>query len=406
MSTSARTDRRARLIDAAAALFGARGFDAVTVADIGAAVGLSGPAVYRHFPDKRALLAEVLLRAAGETHAAVDAGLDLAALVRSAAAVAVERRDAGALWRTEGRHLSPEQRRAIGRRYAATLAIWVRVLRVHRPELSADAADLLGGAAIAVFGSVSAHHTTLARTRFVALLSAVAERVLAASQPLPGGPAQAAARPGVPVGAHPVGPSPGADAPGALLAEPSRRELILTAAAGLFHRHGFAAVTMSDIGRAVGIAGPSLYRHFSGKPAILDAIARRAADRLAADADRIMHAVAASPGSDDARAAAALRLLAESYVRALTGSPDLTVAFSIDTAHLDDGHRAELLQCQRDYVSRWAGLLRTVHPGLDRREATVVTHAALGIANDLTRTRRYAKRVDALPTLMTAALGS
>jgi AcrR family transcriptional regulator len=344
----------------------------------------------------------VLLRAAGETHAAVAAGPDLPALVRSAAAVAVERRDVGALWRTQGRHLSPEQRRAIGRRYAATLTIWVRVLRAHRPELSADAADLLGGAAIAVFGSVSAHHTTLARTRFVALLAAVAERVLAATPP------PAPSRPG---GSPPPGAEP-PEPPGSLLGEPSRRERILTAAAGLFHRHGFAAVTMSDIGRAVGIAGPSLYRHFAGKPAILDAIARRAADRLAADADRILHAVAAhedaggSPGAHDsaARAAEALRRLAESYVRALTGSPDLPVAFSIDTAHLDDGDRAELLQCQRDYVARWAGLLRTVHPELDRREATVVTHAALGIANDLTRTRRYAARVDALPTLMAAAL--
>jgi AcrR family transcriptional regulator len=375
MTTSARSDRRSRLTDAAASLFCARGYDAVTVADIAAAVGLTGPAVYRHFPDKRAILAEVLLRAAGETHAAVADGLDLPALVHSAAALAVERRDVGALWRTQGRHLAPEQRRAIGRRYAATLAIWVRVLRVHRPDLPTDAADLLCGAAMAVFGSVSAHHTTLARTRFVALLSAVAGRVLAADPP---------STVDVP---PPVVPS---------LVEPSRREQILTAAAGLFERHGFAAVTMTDIGRAVGIAGPSLYRHFAGKPAILDAIARRAADRLAADADHILR-TGASPER-------ALHLLARSYVRTLTGAPDLPVAFSIDTAHLDDGDRAELLQRQRDYVARWAGLLRTVDPRLDRRAATVVTHAALGIANDLTRTRRYASRAAALPTLMTAAL--
>src|ERR687896_801567 len=51
--------RRLELIEAAARLFAARGYYAVTVDDLGEALGLSGPALYRHFPSKEALLVAV-----------------------------------------------------------------------------------------------------------------------------------------------------------------------------------------------------------------------------------------------------------------------------------------------------------------------------------------------------------
>ncbi|MDQ1084345.1 MULTISPECIES: TetR/AcrR family transcriptional regulator [Microbacterium] len=57
----AKAERRAALLAAAARLFAARGFDGVTLDDIGAAVGVSGPAVYRHVPGKQALLAAILV---------------------------------------------------------------------------------------------------------------------------------------------------------------------------------------------------------------------------------------------------------------------------------------------------------------------------------------------------------
>ncbi|MCX2747493.1 TetR/AcrR family transcriptional regulator [Arthrobacter sp. MI7-26] len=46
---------------AAAGLFAADGFNRVSLEDLGAAAGVSGPAVYRHFPGKQAVLAELLL---------------------------------------------------------------------------------------------------------------------------------------------------------------------------------------------------------------------------------------------------------------------------------------------------------------------------------------------------------
>lgn len=50
---------------------------------------------------------------------------------------------------------------------------------------------------------------------------------------------------------------------------PTRREQILREAARLFAERGFHGVGVDEIGAAVGISGPGLYRHFAGKDAML-----------------------------------------------------------------------------------------------------------------------------------------
>src|SRR5215217_7431240 len=57
-----RPSRREQILRAAAQLFAERGSRAVGVDDVGAAVGVTGPAIYRHFASKDAMLAEMLLR--------------------------------------------------------------------------------------------------------------------------------------------------------------------------------------------------------------------------------------------------------------------------------------------------------------------------------------------------------
>src|ERR1700685_4415744 len=53
--------RREEILAAAAALFARRGFHGVTIDDIGAAVRMSGPRLYRPLPGKEAVLAEMLV---------------------------------------------------------------------------------------------------------------------------------------------------------------------------------------------------------------------------------------------------------------------------------------------------------------------------------------------------------
>lgn len=56
----AKASRRAALLEAAAQLFAERGYNGVSIEDLGAAAGVSGPAVYRHFTGKPSVLSALL----------------------------------------------------------------------------------------------------------------------------------------------------------------------------------------------------------------------------------------------------------------------------------------------------------------------------------------------------------
>ncbi len=363
-------DRKAQLAAVAAELFRARGFPGVGIKDIADVAGVTGPALYRHFADKQAILAYVVLSGFEDMEAATAEALSdsvppadqLESLLRLLATQAVERREIAALWRWEGRHLPKEDQREIGRRSALALSAWSKALLAQRPDLSGEDAELLCWAALSVFGSVSVHHTSVARRRFAALLVELALGVLNATLPTPSAP--------------PSSPVSG-------LGTPSRREQVLAEATALFAQRGFHDVSMEDIGAAAGIAGPSVYRHFPSKAALMVAIGHRAADRLALAAERALQA-------PDERSA--LRRLAESYVHTILHTPELLVSFSADRVTMPDRDKADLLRVQRDYVAQWVTLLSAIRPSLPPREAKITVHAALTIANDLARTRRVAAR--------------
>ncbi len=76
-----KAERRQQLLDASARLFADRGFHSVSIEDLGATVGISGPAVYRHFPSKEAILAELLV---GASQRLLDGGLAEVSAGRSA----------------------------------------------------------------------------------------------------------------------------------------------------------------------------------------------------------------------------------------------------------------------------------------------------------------------------------
>ncbi|MGA8255198.1 MAG: TetR/AcrR family transcriptional regulator [Nocardioides sp.] len=59
--TEVEQTRREQILATAAELFAARGFHGVSVVDIGSACGVSGPALYKHFVSKDAVLAEMLV---------------------------------------------------------------------------------------------------------------------------------------------------------------------------------------------------------------------------------------------------------------------------------------------------------------------------------------------------------
>ncbi|MFT3659921.1 MAG: TetR/AcrR family transcriptional regulator [Gordonia sp. (in: high G+C Gram-positive bacteria)] len=132
----AKAARRAELIAAAARLMARRGFVAVRLEDIAAEVGISGPAMYRHFASKNELLDELLLDISERLYdggrAVVERGGApgevLRRLVEFHIDVLVTKPDLIAIQDRDLDSLTPEARhrvRSLQRRYVET---WVDVL--------------------------------------------------------------------------------------------------------------------------------------------------------------------------------------------------------------------------------------------------------------------------------------
>jgi AcrR family transcriptional regulator len=152
-SMATRTNRRTKIIEAATKLFLARGFHAVGIDEIGAAAGISGPGVYRHFASKDDLLVAVFESATDDLWRDDSAPQSLAGCVRSHVDYAIEHADAIELWYQEGRHLPTTARtrqRRIQRRY---IEGWAAALREVDGQLTAVETDFRVRAAIGLIHS-------------------------------------------------------------------------------------------------------------------------------------------------------------------------------------------------------------------------------------------------------------
>lgn len=156
-----KSDRRSQLLAAAEQLIAERGFPAVRLEDIGAAAGVSGPAIYRHFPNKEALLVELLVGIstrllAGAQSVVADAGDAAAALdglidfhldfaLGEPDLIRIQDRDLASLPAQAQRQVRRAQRR-----YVET---WVSTLRGVHPHLAEDDARLMAHAAFGLLNS-------------------------------------------------------------------------------------------------------------------------------------------------------------------------------------------------------------------------------------------------------------
>jgi AcrR family transcriptional regulator len=136
--------RREEILTAAAALFARRGFRGVTIDDIGAAAGMSGPGIYRHFPGKDAVLAEMLvgiserLLAEGSrrAEAAQDAAAALDALLDWHVSFALSQPDLITVQERELANVPEPARRKIRRLQRLYIEEWVTVASELSPLAS------------------------------------------------------------------------------------------------------------------------------------------------------------------------------------------------------------------------------------------------------------------------------
>ena len=146
-TTTARGRRRREdLLDAAEQLFLEQGFHGTSVDDLGAAAGISGPGLYRHFASKDAVLMAVLDRIWGQLRPAIDAAADqdpdaaLATLLDAQLGLAMGQPSALVLLVRELRHLDLDYRRLAARNHRRYVDAWVDALRRRAPHLGDEAA--------------------------------------------------------------------------------------------------------------------------------------------------------------------------------------------------------------------------------------------------------------------------
>jgi AcrR family transcriptional regulator len=361
-------DRRAQIIAAAGPRFHEAGYHNVSTEAIATAVGITAGALYRHFRNKRELLAATIndgLDRAAEAVTGTGPG-DLDSVITALVEVAVERRDLGVLWKRESRYLNDTQREEARIRFQVIPTRLAGVIQDTRPELSPDEADFLTWALMAVLTSPSYHAAITSKETMNTVLHRMA-RAVGHATTFPG------EREDITDGDVSAG-----------LPRGSRRETLLAVATRLFDQRGYQAVTMKDVGAATGITSASIYNHFRAKSDLLAVALIRGADSLQLDMTR---ALANSTTPRDA-----LDTLVWSYVDFALSHRDLIGALVTEVVNLPSPLRHTIRQLQHDYVSEWIRLLLADQPDRGAIEARFLTHAALTVINDVARTRHLAAR--------------
>ena len=205
MSTSSATtrgqqksDRRSQLIAAAERLVAQRGFLAVRLEDIGAAAGVSGPAIYRHFPNKDAMLVELLvgvstrLLAGAQEVVATAAGprAALDGLIDFHLDFALGEPDLIRIQDRDLAHLPEPAQREVRKAQRRYVEIWVNCLCRLREGLPEADARLMAHAAFGLLNStphsVTAANNQMARpSQSRAVLRAMTVAALDAAEPQP-----------------------------------------------------------------------------------------------------------------------------------------------------------------------------------------------------------------------------
>ncbi|GEB60857.1 SACE_7040 family transcriptional regulator [Streptomyces gardneri] len=161
---------------------------------------------------------------------------------------------------------------------------------------------------------------------------------------------------------------------GGRTAATTRREQILREAARLFAERGFHGVGVDEIGAAVGISGPGLYRHFPGKDAML-------AELLVGISERLLTGGRIRVGETAGDPEAVLASLVDGHIDFALDDRPLITLHDRELDRLKDEDRKRVRQLQRQYVELWVAVVRELYPDSSESEARTAVHAVFGLLN-------------------------
>jgi AcrR family transcriptional regulator len=370
------SDRATQIIEAAARLFGQRGFHSVSLQDIGDEVGLDASSLYFHFPNKEAILVAVItwLIESGEARAedvmAVPGTPEehLRTMTEQIMRSHVGQRHYFLATPADLRLVPrPLVRELIKRRRTASQRRVESLVALHE-GLTVPEAELMVDALACITVGLTHHRTALPKQKLVDLVV----RMGLAATFVP--PVDKKARPDLRLERGP------ADAPDRRHLDrgferhlSSSRERILGDALTLFRRGGFDGVGVEAIAAASGITGPGVYRHFESKHEILETLFDRAIGELASSGRRAFEAAG--------NAREALDRLIDAYVSLAVEDSDLLAVFWTQRDALPRDSQLLVTRELRAFVKDWMGILLEVRADLEEEMARTMVYAALWIAN-------------------------
>ncbi|MDJ0420109.1 TetR/AcrR family transcriptional regulator [Rhodococcus opacus] len=178
--------RRYRILAAAADLVARNGFNSVSMADIGAASGITGSAIYRHFDSKSAVLVELfdsaIDRLLEDAERTLDSGIELEQALRELVEGQIEfvvgKREVAQVYHNEIHNLPEDDRRRLRRKQRLYIEEWVHLVDELRSDLDDGEARAVVHAAIGAIQSSLFHSVGLPIDRLRQILADSALAVL------------------------------------------------------------------------------------------------------------------------------------------------------------------------------------------------------------------------------------
>lgn len=365
-----RSDRKLQLIHVAAQLFADRGYHNVSMDDVAAAVGLTGPALYRHFRNKRDILVQVISEQLGavEAVAARAARPDLppderSAMFLSDLADLVLEREEVLLWKRERRHLSADEQDQFRLKLNEVLRLTVQALGLG--DTPASESELLSWGVLAIYASTAPIRRRLDDTATKQVLQAMSHAVLQCELDRATTTSATSTR--------------------KLRRPPGRRERILATATRLFHAKSYHAVGIEEIAGESDTAIATFYQYFNGKAELLHAVLNRGAEGLHYVTN---HRLSAALTPHDA-----VDTISRTFIDLALGPHQSVLAVhAADLVYLPVEAQDAIRISEREYVDEWVSAVTAMRPELSVPHARLIAHAAIGLITDVTQTQSLRNR--------------
>lgn len=364
--------RKLQLAQAAARLFTDRGYHNVSMDDVASAVGLTGPALYRHFRKKHDILAQVISEqlAAVEAVAVRAAEADLEPDKRSAMFISeladlVLDREEVLLWKRERRQLSEAEQDQFRLRLNDVLRRTVQALGLGDGGQPSSEAELRAWSVLALYSSVGPARRRLDDAAAKRILQAMADGVLQCE--LDG--AVTTSTPPVAMQRRP----------------PGRRERILSTATRLFHAQSYHAVGIEEIAAESDTAIATFYQYFNGKAELLQAVLNRGAEGLHYVTNHRLSAASTPQEAIDIIGCTLIEL-------ALGPHQPILAILAADLIYLPEKVQEAIRMSEREYIDEWVSAVVAIRPEVSVPHARLIAQASIGLITDITQTQSMRNR--------------